>query len=86
MAECTQDYDCPSQQACQNERCVNPCTLGNQCGELAICTVNDHRPKCTCQAGFEGDPYSRCKKSKLFSNHDYDILGRHILIDKYCSY
>ena len=65
VAECTRDSDCPSQQACRNEKCVNPCAIGNQCGELAICSVTDHRAKCTCQAGFEGDPYSRCVKSKF---------------------
>ena len=68
VAECTRDNDCPSQQACRNERCVNPCTSGNQCGELAICSPVDHQAKCTCQVGYEGDPYRQCKKSK-FSKH-----------------
>ena len=65
MAECTRDSDCPSLQACRNEKCINPCTTDNPCGELAICSVNEHRANCACQAGFEGDPFRRCKKSKL---------------------
>ena len=65
VAECTRDSDCTSQQACRNERCVNPCSIDAPCGELAICTVSSHKAKCTCQAGFEGDPYSRCRKSKF---------------------
>ena len=65
VAECTRDSDCSSQQACRNERCVNPCSIDAPCGELAICTVSSHKAKCTCQAGFEGDPYSRCRKSKF---------------------
>ena len=65
VAECTRDNDCPPQQACRSEKCVNPCAIDSPCGELAICSAMDHKAKCTCQAGFEGDPYRRCKKSKF---------------------
>ncbi|MPC50470.1 hypothetical protein E2C01_044299 [Portunus trituberculatus] len=37
-------------------KCQDPCN----CGENAFCNVIEHRPICTCQPGYEGDPEIAC--------------------------
>ncbi|RZC36337.1 hypothetical protein BDFB_000145 [Asbolus verrucosus] len=39
--ECTINSECPSNRACQNERCVDPCP--GSCGAFADCVVITHR-------------------------------------------
>lgn len=56
--ECTNNAECPSNKACQNERCVDPCP--GYCGHNALCRVVKHNPKCTCNPGYEGDPLLQC--------------------------
>lgn len=56
--ECVIDQDCPLQLACVGNKCRNPCT--GSCGINAQCTVQNHRPLCVCNNGFEGDPFSGC--------------------------
>ena len=56
--ECTLDAECPSNLACQNERCRDPCS--GACGTLAICTVVNHRAVCTCPQGYTGSPSAAC--------------------------
>jgi hypothetical protein len=58
--ECTLDAECPSNLACRDERCQNPCS--NVCGVNAICSVLNHSPSCTCIPGYEGDPFSQCRE------------------------
>lgn len=53
---CTTDSDCPSSEACINRLCRNPC----DCGTHASCFVQNHRPVCSCQEGFEGNPNIAC--------------------------
>ncbi|PNF22176.1 hypothetical protein B7P43_G05064 [Cryptotermes secundus] len=53
---CTSDNDCPSTEACINRVCRNPC----DCGSNANCLVQNHRPICSCEAGFEGNPNIAC--------------------------
>lgn len=43
-AECTQDSQCPSQTACVNTKCVNPCRLGQICSPDQECRVSDSLP------------------------------------------
>jgi hypothetical protein len=52
--ECTVDDDCPQVLACRNEKCVDPCT----CAPNANCIVRDHRARCQCIIGYQGDPYN----------------------------
>lgn len=56
--ECVIHQDCPSNRACQSQRCQDPC-IGS-CGFNARCTTQNHQPICSCMDGFEGDPYASC--------------------------
>ena len=72
--ECLIDSDCPSDKACINEKCKDPC-LGS-CGLQALCSAINHIAICTCFEGFTGDPFSYCypeagnkRKIYLKTNH-----------------
>lgn len=54
---CESDQDCPDQEACIHAQCRNPCN----CGTNAVCQVTQHRAVCSCQDGFEGNPYASCR-------------------------
>lgn len=56
--ECTLNAECPSNKACTNERCIDPCP--GSCGQNAVCNVINHNPICTCSSGFEGNPLTQC--------------------------
>ena len=56
--ECTINSDCPSNHACINEKCRDPCP--GLCGLSAQCSVLNHVPSCTCISGFTGDPFANC--------------------------
>jgi hypothetical protein len=63
--ECTSDNDCSKDKSCINQKCVNPCTIGdNICAQNAECRVQYHRAICSCHAGFTGNPQSSCYESK----------------------
>lgn len=71
--ECIHNSDCPSNRACINENCQDPC-IGS-CGSNTHCIVQNHRPQCQCMEGYTGDPYSGCniKQSEyifLFCCHE----------------
>ncbi|KAJ8890112.1 hypothetical protein PR048_009619 [Dryococelus australis] len=53
---CTADKDCPSNETCVNRLCRNPCN----CGTNSKCFVQNHRPICSCEEGFEGNPNIAC--------------------------
>lgn len=54
--ECKSDSDCPSDRACVNAICKDPCA----CGTNAICHVRDHKPTCSCITGYDGNPDIEC--------------------------
>lgn len=56
--ECTQNSECPSNKACKNEQCIDPCP--GACGQNAMCNVINHNSVCTCNPGYEGNPSSVC--------------------------
>lgn len=56
--ECVISAECPSNKACINEKCRDPCP--GSCGIGALCTVNNHTPNCYCPNGYIGDPFSSC--------------------------
>lgn len=56
--ECVINSECPSNKACINERCIDPCV--GKCGHNALCSVVKHNPVCNCLSGYEGDPFTRC--------------------------
>lgn len=56
--ECVATSDCPTNKACVNQKCVDPCP--GTCGVGANCIVKDHNPICSCPNGLTGDPFVRC--------------------------
>lgn len=56
--ECVVNTDCPSRQACINEKCKDPCI--GACGLNTECVVQNHIPTCSCRSGHTGDPFSQC--------------------------
>lgn len=56
--ECTIQSDCPSSQACMNQKCRDPCP--GSCGLFAQCTVINHTPVCSCLDGYTGDAFTNC--------------------------
>lgn len=56
--ECVSNGECPSNSACINQKCKNPC-IGS-CGANADCHVVSHIPICTCMSGYTGDPFTQC--------------------------
>lgn len=56
--ECVASSECPSQLACINQKCENPCP--SPCGIATKCIVVNHSPICTCMPGYSGDPFTRC--------------------------
>lgn len=60
--ECTINAECPSNQACINEKCRDPCP--GACGVNAQCTVFNHVAQCGCFERYTGDPFTRCTPMK----------------------
>ena len=58
---CSSDFECPPTQACENRKCLNPCSTNNPCAPVATCTVQNHKAMCRCPVGMTGDPYRRCE-------------------------
>lgn len=56
--ECISNSECPSQMACINRKCRDPCP--GSCHPLANCYVVNHVPTCTCRIGYTGDPFVQC--------------------------
>ena len=57
--ECVVNSDCPSNKACQRNKCIDPCP--GTCGINAQCNVRNHIAMCSCIAGYEGDPFVSCR-------------------------
>ncbi|KAG8227100.1 hypothetical protein J437_LFUL007437 [Ladona fulva] len=58
--ECLHDDECPTQRACINQACINPCTVGDPCARTAFCHVENHKPVCRCPDGYRGNPQLNC--------------------------
>lgn len=56
--ECVINAECPGNLACQQEKCIDPCP--GSCGPNTDCIVITHRPVCSCQVGYTGDPFAGC--------------------------
>lgn len=59
-AECYVDHDCPFDRACNQGKCINPCSLRQSCGIDAFCHAENHRSVCRCPPGYAGNPEQRC--------------------------
>uniref|UniRef100_A0A2S2QFK9 Neurogenic locus notch 2 n=1 Tax=Sipha flava TaxID=143950 RepID=A0A2S2QFK9_9HEMI len=75
---CTADTQCPSDRACLNGRCIDPCN----CGPNSECRVWDHKPVCSCLAGFDGSPEIDCSRAGCRS--ESDCSGQHTCINRIC--
>lgn len=70
LSICLRDSGCPSNQACRNYRCEDPCA-GASCASDAPCYVEDHKPICKfCPPGFITDSKYGCLKGK----HKYRFI------------
>lgn len=62
--QCTADAECPSQLACINQRCENPCAQSNVCSPQQTCSILDTLPlrtiMCRCPADMITDSSGRC--------------------------
>lgn len=56
--ECTINAECPTSEACIQQKCRDPCQ--GSCGIGALCTVSRHMPICTCPDGYTGDAFTVC--------------------------
>lgn len=56
--ECVSNAECPSNLACINQKCKDPCP--GVCGLNAECRVVSHAPNCVCLPNYFGDPFSQC--------------------------
>lgn len=56
--ECVSSAECTLNQACTNQRCIDPCK--GTCGISAQCQVINHNPICSCPPALTGNPFSRC--------------------------
>lgn len=73
--ECRQDSECPSELACINVRCQDPCALNNMCGIDQQCRVLDTLPLrtmvCQCPPDTVTDSNGNCKRiSKSIWTYD----------------
>lgn len=61
--ECVLNSECPASLACVKQHCRNPCE--GVCGSRAECSVVNHIPVCTCVNGYEGDPFTGCRRKEI---------------------
>lgn len=71
--ECSINSDCPSNKACINNKCGDPC-LGS-CGLQTECHVYQHAAICSCLEGYTGNPFQSC--------HVKDKIGEDLHLVKY---
>ena len=64
--ECRIDSDCPSQHACIEARCQNPCRYNNPCVAGQECVVEDTLPTrtiaCVCPDGYVVGNNGECNR------------------------
>ena len=61
--ECQTSSECSQNEACINQRCLNPCP--GSCSSTAKCQVINHAPICACPSGQTGNPFIRCYNEVL---------------------
>ena len=78
--ECVVNSECPSDKACINRKCQDPCP--GLCGINAYCSVRNHVPLCICNQGYIGDPFSSCYRPTTTSKISL-VSVKSNLISKY---
>lgn len=56
--ECVLNSDCPSDKACVNQKCKDPCP--GTCASNAICESHQHVAMCHCPEGMTGNAFTQC--------------------------
>lgn len=61
---CQYNEDCPPNKLCDrlNRRCINVCSE-DSCGENAECFVENHKARCRCLQGFDGNAQISCRET-----------------------
>lgn len=75
---CVSDSDCPSEKACVNDICRDPCA----CAPNAVCRVKDHKPICSCEQGYYGQPEIQC--IHIGCRSDDECSTTHACINRQC--
>ncbi|KAG7155061.1 Neurogenic locus Notch protein-like 4, partial [Homarus americanus] len=86
---CSSDLACPDDKVCYNRECRNPCDLANPCAAKAKCRTLAHRPLCTCDPGYSGDPYTFCSLDNVIitgCRGDADCPSTQACINNECRY
>lgn len=63
--ECVVSSECPSDKACINNKCADPCP--HSCGIGSVCHASNHNPICACPTGYTGDPFTQCTVIRKFT-------------------
>lgn len=89
--ECEFDGDCPSQKACINNKCVNPCRAIEPCGRNSVCKVLDTLPVrtmiCSCPVNMVPDANGECKRITIVKegcSSDEDCAGNLACLSGVC--
>ena len=77
--ECLISTDCPLDKACIREKCEDPCR--NICGKNAHCRMQSHKPICTCNPGYTGNPFRGCQVIPGKRKFEF-IISTHVYV--YC--
>ena len=74
------DGDCPSQHACIDQRCQNPCIVRNPCSGAQKCVVTDSLPirtvGCVCPDGSVAGPQGECVRGNCEFMAQYVLIFR----------
>ncbi|QQP34980.1 Putative LOC101893139, partial [Caligus rogercresseyi] len=62
--ECSVNEDCPSERACYQDKCIDPCVLDSPCAPNAICKTSQHRSSCVCPPPLIGNPLVSCAEKE----------------------
>ena len=83
---CRTDPECPTNKACENRKCIDPCKINNPCAPTnSECLVQNHIAQCRCHIGFTGDPYRECLPiPPPECVEDKDCPNEHVCIDEKC--
>jgi len=72
--ECITSSDCRQNQACSNQKCIDPCP--GTCGINAKCQVISHNPICSCPPGYTGNAFMNCYQIRKFKIHNINYIRR----------
>lgn len=81
--ECSTNYECALNLACQNQKCVDPCP--GVCGYNAICSVRNHIPTCECPVGMIGNAFTACSIPPPQSKNKFTFKESFIILIIYAS-